>query len=369
MEDVKTQLQALIKEPEADITWLKSDQTALFGLQKDYIITYVDKAANIFAFICKKHYIKNLIQEYKLPTYKVSQLPLQDILNLHHTYTRKLGITFNKEAYNKVAYAYTSHKATKVTADVRYIAGSYMCSLQPLSVHINMILNKLKPKIYQIWNTKLKNNNTTALRIWMLKHSAEVPYRIKLFNRTYNYPAQRPILLESYDVKTLYTNIPHKDLLTKIWELFECISSLSKHQDIMIASNRMGCKLVYGNRIDHLKSVWKQFYSLRDVMHMIEFLVSHTYVMVNDKCFQQLIGIPMGTNAGVNIVDFYLAKYELDFMIQILNKQQWNMLNKFKTTMRYLDDILSVENDSFKQLLRRIKENLSQLCGYSAISG
>ncbi len=204
MEDVKTQLQALIKEPEADITWLKSDQTALFGLQKDYIITYVDKAANIFAFICKKHYIKILIQEYKLPTYKVSQLPLQDILNLHHTYTRKLGITFNKEAYNKVAYAYTSHKATKVTADVRYIAGSYMCSLQPLSVHINMILNKLKPKIYQIWNTKLKNNNTTALRIWMLKHSAEVPYRIKLFNRTYNYPAQRPILLESYDVKTLY---------------------------------------------------------------------------------------------------------------------------------------------------------------------
>src|SRR5689334_13562440 len=61
MEDVKNQLQALITEPEADITYLKSDQIALFGLQKDYIITYVDKAANIFAFICKKHYIKQLI--------------------------------------------------------------------------------------------------------------------------------------------------------------------------------------------------------------------------------------------------------------------------------------------------------------------
>ena len=43
MEDVKNQLQALITEPEADITWLKSDQIALFRLQKDYIITYVDK--------------------------------------------------------------------------------------------------------------------------------------------------------------------------------------------------------------------------------------------------------------------------------------------------------------------------------------
>ena len=171
-----------------------------------------------------------------------------------------------------------------------------------------MILNKLKPKIYQIWNTKLKNNNTTALRIWMLKNSADIPYRIKLFNRTYSYPAQRPIMLETYDVKTLYTNIPHQDLLTKIWELFECISGLTKHQDMMIASNRKGCKLVYGNSIDHLKSGWKQFYSLQDVMYMIEFLVSHTDITINDNCYQQLIGIPMGTNAGVNIVDFYLAK-------------------------------------------------------------
>ena len=47
----------------------------------------------------------------------------------------------------------------------------------------------------------------------------------------------------------------------------------------------------------------------------------------------------------------YLAKYELDFMVQLLNKQRWEMLNKFSTTLRYLDDILSVDNDSFKQLL------------------
>ena len=117
-----------------------------------------------------------------------------------------------------------------------------MCSSQPLSVPITMILNKLKPKIYQFWNTALKNVNTSALRIWMLKNSTEIPYRIKLFNRTYNLQPQRQILLETYD-KTLYTNIPHDDLLIKIWELFESISGLNKHNTMMLASNRKGYKI------------------------------------------------------------------------------------------------------------------------------
>ena len=86
-------------------------------------------------------------------------------------------------------------------------------------------------------------------------------------------------------------------------------------------------------------------------MHMIEFLVKNTYIMVHDTCFQQNIGIPMGTNAGVNMVDFYLTKYEFDFMVQLLHKQRWDMLINFSTTMRYVDDILSVDNASFKQFL------------------
>ena len=38
-------------------------------------------------------------------------------------------------------------------------------------------------------------------------------------------------------------------------------------------------------------------------------------------------------------------------MLQLLQRQRWDMLIKFRTTMRYVDDILSVDNDSFKQLL------------------
>ena len=160
----------------------------------------------------------------------------------------------------------------------------------------------------------MKNAVTPALQIWMIKNSAEIPNRIKSFNRMNNSKAPiNTITLETYDVKTLYTNLPHDDLLQKIWELFGHISQLDKHHELMIAINGKDSKLIYGNQVDYGNSRWKHYYTLRDVMSMLEFLIRNTYVTVTDKCFQQVIGIPMGTNAGVNIVDYYLTSYELAF--------------------------------------------------------
>ncbi len=70
----------------------------------------------------------------------------------------------------------------------------------------------------------------------------------------------------------------------------------------------------------------------------------------------------MGTNCGVNLVDFYLTKYELDFMLQLKTLQKWDLLNKYSNTLHYLDDILSVDNDTFHQLLytNMIKDGVTQ---------
>ena len=51
----------------------------------------------------------------------------------------------------------------------------------------------------------------------MLKSSSEIPERIRRFNRnTPNLDTISHITLETYDIKTLYTNIPHDDLLTQL---------------------------------------------------------------------------------------------------------------------------------------------------------
>ena len=106
---------------------------------------------------------------------------------------------------------------------------------------------------------------------------------------------------------------------------------------------------MFGNKIDH-SSKYKYLYTLPDVLNTIDFLVNNTYITLTGKLFKQF-GIPMGTNSGVNIVDFYLMSYELNFIRQLVNLQKWDLVEAFGRTIRYLDDILSIDNLNFNELL------------------
>ena len=302
LEDVKRNIDELNCQVDTKLTWLPKDTESLRSLHNNFIIMYVDKAANNFTFVCKRHYIQQLIKEYSLPTYQVTTLSENEIIEHHLKQTKAFGIRFKVDEYKKVAYAYMSHKATKLIADVRFIAGSYMCSLQPLSLQINKLLNALKPKLYQLWNTRLKNSN---IQIWMMKNSLEIPERIKRFNRSqHEIKLGKVIILETYDVKTLYTNIPHADLLRTLGSLFKQLEGLNRNRVLTIGQKGQCFKLTYGNKIDLIPSRWDRLYSLQDLENMIEFLINNTYITLANKCFIQQIGIPMGTNAGVNLVTF-----------------------------------------------------------------
>src|SRR5690348_8673557 len=64
-----------------------------------------------------------------------------------------------------------------------------------------------------------------------------------------------------------------------------------------------------------------------------------------------MVGIPMGTNSGTNIVGFYLVSYELKFMTQLVKKAKWDLLRLFVNSIRYLDDLLNINNAHFSQLI------------------
>ena len=67
--------------------------------------------------------------------------------------------------------------------------------------------------------------------------------------------------------------------------------------------------------------------------------------------YKQSVGIPMGNNSGVNIVVFYLVSYEIKFMKQLVKLAKWDLLQAFMNTLRYLDDLLTINNAWFSQLL------------------
>ena len=54
----------------------------------------------------------------------------------------------------------------------------------------------------------------------------------------------------------------------------------------------------------------KSKYTEDDIIIMLEFLVDNSFVVFGGKVFQQIVGIPMGTNLAPLLVDIFLYSYE-----------------------------------------------------------
>ena len=63
--------------------------------------------------------------------------------------------------------------------------------------------------------------------------------------------------------------------------------------------------------------------------------------------FKQAIGIPMGTDCAPLIADLFLFSFEFDFMRDLLRKDLL-AARRFCRTFRYIDDLLTLNNSSFK---------------------
>src|SRR5689334_22758552 len=57
----------------------------------------------------------------------------------------------------------------------------------------------------------------------------------------------------------------------------------------------------------------------------------------------------MVTNSGDSLIDFYLFQYGFEFMTQL--RKLWTLFTLYCHTMRYLDDINSINNPHFQDLL------------------
>ena len=63
--------------------------------------------------------------------------------------------------------------------------------------------------------------------------------------------------------------------------------------------------------------------------------------------YQQIEGIPMGTNGAPLIADLYLYCYERDFMSNLQKSKRFDLIDKFNDASRYLDDIFNIVNPEF----------------------
>ena len=62
----------------------------------------------------------------------------------------------------------------------------------------------------------------------------------------------------------------------------------------------------------------------------------------------------MGTNCAPLVADLFLFCYERDFMTSLSDVKQADIIEAFKSTSRYLDDLLNIDNPYFEGMVNRI---------------
>ena len=94
---------------------------------------------------------------------------------------------------------------------------------------------------------------------------------------------------------------------------------------------------------------------------MLEFLVDNIFVVFGGKVFQQIVGIPMGTNCAPLLDDIFLYSYEAEFIQSLLSTGKKKLASQSNFTYRYIDDVLSINNPDFENYLGQMYPNLIKM--------
>ena len=93
----------------------------------------------------------------------------------------------------------------------------------------------------------------------------------------------------------------------------------------------------------------------------LTFLLDNIYIRFGSKLYRQIVGIPMGNNRAFLVADLFLFCYERDFMLSLSDANQSEVIEAFKSTSQYLDDLLNLDNNFFDNMVNHIYPSELQL--------
>ena len=80
-------------------------------------------------------------------------------------------------------------------------------------------------------------------------------------------------------------------------------------------------------------------------------LIDNIFVSFGGALFQQVVGIPMGTNCAPLLADLFVCSYESEFLQNLVKDKKIHEARAFNFTYRYIDDVLSINNPRFAEFL------------------
>ena len=297
-------------------------------LHSKYVFVPADKAANNVIIIWKRYYVDVLKEELDSTSkYVPAQLTKDKLLLRHIDTLTKSNIKSDKL---DLPTFYWLPKLHKNPYKSRFISNSSHCSTTILSKHITSALTALKYHVIKYSETAFSNSNVNYF--WSIKNSSEVIEKLRLRNF-------QGSQVSSFDFSTLYTSLPHDLIKAKVLSLVKwCFNRQSK--TYLCTSDKAG---FFSNK------KYDSYTCCTELCEAFTFLMENIYVQFDGMVYQQIVGIPMGTNCAPLIADLFLYCNERDFMSNPQKSKRFDLIDKFNDASRYLDDIFTIDNPAFAE--------------------
>ena len=154
--------------------------------------------------------------------------------------------------------------------------------------------------------------------------------------------------ITTYDFTNLYTSLPHGDIINSLTSL------ISDVFDKRIKKGKASKLAIYTSKKDDI--IWSSanwvhkpktntfYFTKETLIDSIKMQLSTTYFVFGNKVFQQIEGIPMGTDDGPEIANLTLHQKEYVYMnkLQKINVYKARCLNE---TTRFIDDVTNINGN------------------------
>ena len=304
----------------------------LADFHKKFVIVPIDKAANNIAIICKRFYVIRLLKEVGAlgnpdPTYQISNENPIDIINNNMELCERYDLTL-QEHQKTLPIMYWTPKMHYTPSRARFIVSSSKCSTKPLS---RVVSNTFKLIFNQIQNFHNKSKfYKNYNRFWVINNSK--PLIDKLNNINTKKKAKE---ISTFDFSTLYTKLPHNDLLRVLNTLIDFVFDGGTHKYLGFSEFSTFWKK---------KPSGKRSFSRSKLKALVKHLITNTYFIVGNLLIRQSIGIPMGIDPAPFWANLYLYHYEEKFVTNLITIDKIRA-RKFFNANRFIDDECNL-NDS-----------------------
>lgn len=216
----------------------------------------------------------------------------------------------------------------------RFIIASAHCSTKPLSKIISKIFKHIFNQIqnYHDKCTFYKNYN----KFWVLKNSFPLIQKIDEIN---NKKQAREI--STFDFSTLYTKLPHDDLIRILHEMVDFAFNGGKFKG---KGSRKYLTVFNTYSYWTQKSHGHNSFSRNKIKVLVTHLIKECYFQFSNIVLRQCIGIPMGIDPAPYWANLYLYSYE-EKHVSTLMKDDPIRARRYKYAVRFIDDQCNL-NDS-----------------------